>query len=124
LGDRITQDVLEDWRRASVSPQLRRAFSLVEQLTLDPASLSPAITGELAAAGVSPEAARDAVQVCYLFNTIDRLADAFGFALPEPEAYARAAKVLLKRGYVFPGPWRWEVPAMHGRRGSRTRGAA
>jgi hypothetical protein len=34
-----------------------------------------------------------------VFNATNRLADAFGFAVPGPEAFEAGAKFLLSRGY-------------------------
>ena len=51
------------------------------------------------AAGVSREQIQDALAVCFSFNTIDRLADAFGFSVPGNEAFEFGAKYLIKRGY-------------------------
>ena len=51
------------------------------------------------AAGVSHEQIEDALAVCFAFNTIDRLADAFGFFVMSPQGFAAGAKYLLARGY-------------------------
>ena len=51
------------------------------------------------AAGVSREQIEDALAVSFAFNTTDRLADAFGFFVPGPNAFEAGAKVLLRRGY-------------------------
>jgi hypothetical protein len=54
---------------------------------------------EVLSAGVSRQQVEDALAVCAAFNTIDRLADAFGFELLSPEGFEAGAKFLLKRGY-------------------------
>jgi len=51
------------------------------------------------AAGASREQIEDALAVCFSFNVIGRLADAFGFSVPGPEAFEAGAKYLLARGY-------------------------
>jgi hypothetical protein len=51
------------------------------------------------AAGASREQIEDALAVCFSFNAIDRLADAFGFLVPGPKAFEAGAKYLLARGY-------------------------
>jgi len=51
------------------------------------------------AANVSRQQIEDALAVSFAFNTIDRLADAFGFHVPGPDAFKVGAMVLLARGY-------------------------
>ena len=51
------------------------------------------------AVGVSREQIEDALAVCFAFNTMNRLADAFEFFVPSPKAFEVGAKFLLARGY-------------------------
>ncbi|HEV2397974.1 MAG TPA: hypothetical protein VGS27_13590, partial [Candidatus Sulfotelmatobacter sp.] len=51
------------------------------------------------AAGASHQQIEDALAVCFSFNVISRLADAFGFHVPSPDAFGAGAKYLLARGY-------------------------
>jgi uncharacterized peroxidase-related enzyme len=51
------------------------------------------------AAGVSRQQVEDALAVAFAFNTINRLADAFGFFVPGPQAFETGARYLLTRGY-------------------------
>ena len=50
-------------------------------------------------AGASRKQIEDALAACFSFNVIGRLADAFGFFVPGPEAFEAGAKYLLTRGY-------------------------
>ena len=45
------------------------------------------------AAGVSREQIEDALAVCFAFNTMGRLADAFEFFLPGPKAWYQEVRV-------------------------------
>jgi hypothetical protein len=51
------------------------------------------------AAGASRAQIEDALAVCFAFNTMSRLADAFGFFLPGPRAFEAGARYLIARGY-------------------------
>jgi hypothetical protein len=51
------------------------------------------------AAGASRRQIEDALAVCFSFNVIGRLADAFGFFVRGPKAFEAGAKYLLARGY-------------------------
>ena len=51
------------------------------------------------AAGASRQQIEDALAVCFSFNVIGRLADAFGFFVPGSKAFEAGAKYLLARGY-------------------------
>jgi alkylhydroperoxidase family enzyme len=103
----VVEAVYANREIAPVSVQTRAALKLVETMTLRPGELGPADINEVRAAGVSDEAIVDAAHVCALFNLIDRLADSFGWHVPDQEAFDVSAKVLLKMGYDVPGPVRW-----------------
>ena len=88
-----------DWRTAPISPQLRATLVFLEKMTVAPGELVPADADAVVTAGVSREALVDAIHVCALFNMIVRLADALGWAVPPPEAFAARGRVLLESGY-------------------------
>ena len=53
------------------------------------------------AAGVSRQALLDAATVCALFSMIVRLADAFGWDVPEWECLKARAPAMLEGGYAL-----------------------
>jgi uncharacterized peroxidase-related enzyme len=91
--------VLADWRTAPVSAGVRVTLGLLEKLTLTPDAVTPDDMAAPRAAGVSDEAIEDAIAICALFNTMDRIADALDFTPPTPEQAARGAASQLARGY-------------------------
>ena len=92
--------ILDDYRTAPIDERLRAMLGLLETFTLRHEQLGVADIRTVLDAGVTREAIRDAFYVAYLFNTYDRLADTLGWELPDPAYYARAGKLLLKKGYL------------------------
>jgi alkylhydroperoxidase family enzyme len=90
-----------DWRTAPVSPQIAAAFVFLEKLTLRPDELIPADAEAAYAAGVSRQALRDAAAVCGMFSMIVRLADAFGWDVPEWQTLLGRAQAMHDGGYSF-----------------------
>ncbi len=93
------QTVLADWRTARVSPRVRGALEFLEKLTLTPRETGPADASAARAAGITDSALREVIYVCFLLSTMDRLADAFNFPVPEPSALKRAARIAVRWGY-------------------------
>jgi uncharacterized peroxidase-related enzyme len=99
LGDSAkVAAVLEDLETAPIEEPLRATLRMLETLTA-----AQNVTAEdmraLLAAGVSRAQIEDALAVAFAFNTIARLADAFGFEMPPSAAMDAGAKFLLSRGY-------------------------
>jgi alkylhydroperoxidase family enzyme len=76
---------------------LRETLRFLAAMTDSPDDLdaAPAL-----AAGVSPEALRDAIYVAAAFNVIDRLADAIG-AVPHSEAGLSREEAMAHEGRFF-----------------------
>ena len=91
---------------APIAPRLRAALELVRKLTLAPEEVGAGDLRAILSAGVSEDAVRDAIYVCFAFNLIDRVSDALGFDLMEEKGYRRGAQILLRVGYKLPAPLR------------------
>jgi uncharacterized peroxidase-related enzyme len=90
--------VLSDLETASIEEPLRATLRLLGKLTREHTVNADDMRAVLSAS-VSREQIEDALAVCFAFNTTDRLADAFGFFVPEPKGFEAGAKFLLQRGY-------------------------
>ena len=90
--------VLSDLETAPIEEPLRATLRMLGKLTREHSVDADDMRAVLDA-GTSKEQIKDALAVCFAFNTTNRLADAFGFFVPGPEAFKAGAKFLLKRGY-------------------------
>src|SRR4051794_37055089 len=99
LGEGVWEAVKADWRTAPVSPQLRATLGFIEKQTLRPDELTHEDAEAVYAAGVSKQALADAAEVSALFNMIVRLADSFGWDVPDQSALMARADAMLAGGY-------------------------
>lgn len=79
--------------------KLGAMLRFLRTMTLTPDALGPADARAVREAGVSREAMEDALHVAMMFNVINRVADGLGFHVPDDEAFAASAKMLLRFGY-------------------------
>ena len=91
---------MRDWRTAPIDERVRAALALLEAVTLRPEQVRPSDVQALLATGVSEAGVVDALYVGFLFNTIDRVADALGFLPVSQEGYGKSADRILKYGYL------------------------
>lgn len=103
LGEDIWQAVKADWRTAPVSEGLRATLGFIEKQTLHPDDLTHDDAEAVYAAGVSQQALHDAMKVSAMFNMIVRLADSFGWDVPEWDALLARAPLMFEGGYAM-GP--------------------
>jgi uncharacterized peroxidase-related enzyme len=90
--------VLSDLETAPIAEPLRATLRLLGKLTRAHAVDATDMRAVLAA-GASPEQIKDALAVCFAFNTTDRLADAFKFFILDANGFEAGARFLLARGY-------------------------
>lgn len=101
MGEQFTQAALTDHHSAPVDDALKATLTFLEKLTLTPEDIAASDFAALTALGLSRQAVADAIQVCVLFNLIDRVADTLDFHVPGDEVFAKMAAPLLKMGYRF-----------------------
>lgn len=97
------QAVLDDWTTADVPERTRAALRLLEAMTLRPLEIDTAFVDDLRADGLDDESIREAANVGFHYNLINRVADAFDFPIPKAEAKAKLAKMLDVAGKLLKG---------------------
>jgi hypothetical protein len=91
--------VLADLDTAPIAEPLRVTLRFLGKVTKAHGDVGPDDVRAVLAAGVSRAQLEDALAVAWCFNVIDRLADAFEFAIPPDAGFQAGAKMLLSRGY-------------------------
>ena len=90
--------VLSDLESAPIAEPLRATLRMLRKLAREHAVTADDMRAALAA-GASREQIEDALAVAFAFDTVTRLANTFGFSVPDSKAFQAAAKFLLARGY-------------------------
>jgi uncharacterized peroxidase-related enzyme len=88
---------------SALRPELVAVVPLLEKLTKDPESCGPADILAVRRAGVPDAAISDALHVAFVFNTVNRLANAFDWTWESEEHVRVAAKVIHRISYRLPG---------------------
>ena len=101
LDEAVVHAVLKDWRTAPIDERLRAALGYLEKLTLNPDSLDCSDIAKLHEAGLTDTAILEVGYVCCLFSTINRLADAFDFAIPNAKLAGNDGRFLNRFGYTM-----------------------
>jgi alkylhydroperoxidase family enzyme len=86
----------------SLRPEVAAVLPLLEKVTRTPERVTATDVREARAAGVPVEAIVDALHVSLIFNTINRLANAFDLAWDCDEQVRIGAKVIHRINYRLP----------------------
>jgi alkylhydroperoxidase family enzyme len=97
----LVNAVVRDWRTAPLNAHMRAALGFLEKLTLDPQGIGRADVMAARAAGLSDRALYEVIYICFLFSTMDRLADAFDFPVPNAAGRKRNARIAALFGYRY-----------------------
>ena len=95
----VVQQVLDDFTTAPIDDGLKATLAFLKRLTLTPADITSEDIEPMRAVGVSERAIEEAIYVCFLFNFMDRLADAFDFEIQSQNTTRRVARILQRIGY-------------------------
>ena len=99
MGDGPVTAVLADLASAPIGEPLRATLAFLAKVTRNHGDLTADDVRPLIALGVTRAQIEDALNVCFAFNVITRLADAFEFEVGPQSAFDVGAKTLLTRGY-------------------------
>lgn len=99
MGSDKVQAVLADPATAPIDERLRATLVFLRKLTRDHDGVTAADVSALLALGVTRSQVEDSLNVAFVFNVIDRLADTFEFRVGSEAQFEAGARSLLARGY-------------------------
>ncbi|MGY0236549.1 alkylhydroperoxidase AhpD family core domain-containing protein [Longispora urticae] len=102
LGGDAGVDRLGQWRDGGFPPKVTAMFGLLEKVTLEPDAVRPQDVRVVRAAGVSDTAILDGLYVGFLFNTVNRLANALDFRWGSDADRRGMASRLVRNRYHVP----------------------
>ena len=89
--------VLSDWETADIPERARAALRLLDCLTLRPMKLDETFVRQLREDGLDDPALREAANISFHFNMMNRLSDAFAFEMLDARQEALHTKMLTSR---------------------------
>jgi uncharacterized peroxidase-related enzyme len=98
----VAVEQLDHWPESNLDARMKATMELLEKVTLAPDRVGPADVEAVRAAGVSDGAIVDALYVCFLFNTVNRLANAFGYSWQSDADRVKLAAGLNRIRYRVP----------------------
>jgi uncharacterized peroxidase-related enzyme len=102
LGTEASVERLEKWRDAGFEPRVAAMLALIDRLASKPIAVTQTDIAAARNAGLSTDAIVDALHVCFIFDLVNRLANAFGYdVLDEPDRRKTAA-IIHRIGYRLP----------------------
>lgn len=101
----LVRAALDDWRTAPINPKLRAALGYLEKVTTRPDEVTAADARAALDVGLSEEALREVVYVCFVFSVLNRCMEAFGFPAPTPGQSKLVGWLLDRLGY-----WTAQLP--------------
>lgn len=101
FGTPVVESALKDFQHADIPTKLQVTIAFLEKLVQQPHDLSVKDIRTLFDNEISLEALEDAIAVAALFSITVRCANALDFTILDSRDSARAAKQMLKQGYVF-----------------------
>lgn len=91
--------MLADLDSAPIAEPLRATLRFLRAVTRDHEAVTADDIRALAALGLTRTHIEDALDVCFAFNVITRLADTFEFEVGSDASFDAGARHLLTRGY-------------------------
>ena len=98
VAEELIADLLKDPAKAAIAPKIVPVLNYLRKLTLSPTTMTQADADAVYAAGWDERALYDAIQVCCLYNFMNRFVEGVGL-VPIPEQFDMEGKMIKEGSY-------------------------
>ncbi len=98
VPEEMITSLVADVDSAEIDDKLRPVFSFLRKLTLTPTRMTQADADAVYEAGWNEQALYDAVQVCCLYNFMNRFVEGLGLT-PIPDQFGMEGQMIMDGGY-------------------------
>ena len=99
VPEQLITDLVADHQTAAVNDKLKPVLSYIRKLTLTPTELTQKDADAVFRAGWDERALYDAVQICCLYNFMNRFVEGLGLT-PIPDQFEMEGKMIRDGGYA------------------------
>jgi uncharacterized peroxidase-related enzyme len=99
VPESLMTTLLRDIHTSDVEDRMKPVFAYLRKLTLTPTQMTQADADAVFAAGWEEQALYDAVQICCLYNFMNRFVEGLGLT-PIPEQFDLEGQMIKQAGYV------------------------
>ncbi len=99
IEEELLTGLLDDLDAADVDDKMKPVLRYIRKLTIAPTTMTQGDADAVFAAGWDDRALYDAVQVCALYNFMNRFVEGLGL-IPVPEDFAMEGKMIHDGGYA------------------------
>jgi uncharacterized peroxidase-related enzyme len=94
----LISDLLKDLSTAGILPKMVPVLNFVRKLTLTPTRMTQADADDVYAAGWTERALYDAIQICCLYNFMNRFVEGIGLT-PIPDQFEMEGRLIKEGSY-------------------------
>ncbi len=98
VPEKLITDLVDDEAKADVDDKMRPILAYLRKLTLTPTRMTQADADAVYAAGWDERALFDAIQVCCLYNFMNRFVEGLGLSVV-PDQFGMEGKMIKEGGY-------------------------
>jgi len=99
MDEKVVTAVMQNHQTAPVNERIRATLGFLEKLTKFPEAVTAVDMELMRAVEITDAAIEEVVQICFVFCTINRIADAFDFEIAEGKGRERMGMMLYNLGY-------------------------